>query len=193
MERKYILLATDEYIAECFEKFFKEFDNVTVHRGFFEQLENVDCLVSPANSFGLMDGGMDLAITNYFGDQLQKRVQRYIINEFYGEQPVGTSFVIETKHNKIKYLAHTPTMRVPSIIKGTDNVYRATKATLIAVEKFKEEINSVALPAFGAGAGQVHPVEMAYQMSLAFKHFENPPKSIDWNYARFRDYEINNN
>jgi len=35
----------------------------------------VQCIVSPANAFGLMDGGYDLAITHYFGDQLQKRVQ----------------------------------------------------------------------------------------------------------------------
>lgn len=41
-----------------------------------ESLENflnthtIDCVVSPANSFGLMDGGYDLAITEYFGEQL---------------------------------------------------------------------------------------------------------------------------
>lgn len=191
MKRKYILLATNHYLADCFEKEFRDFDNVEVHRGFFEQLDSIGCLVSPANSFGLMDGGMDQAITNYFGNQLQERVQEYIIKEFYGEQPVGTSFVIETNNDKIKYLAHTPTMRVPKIIKDTDNVYRATKATLIAIEKFDKEINTVALPAFGAGVGLVHPVNVAYQMSLAMKHFENPPKSLDWNFARFRDYEIN--
>lgn len=190
MNRKYILLATNMYIADCFEKAFQEFDNVVIHKGIFEQIENIDCLVSPANSFGLMDGGMDLAITNYFGDQLQKRVQQYIIDEYYGEQPVGTSFVIKTNNEKIKYLAHTPTMRVPKIIKETDNVYRATKSTLIAIEKYHEQINNVAIPAFGAGVGRVHPVDVAYQMTLAFKHFENPPKSIDWNFARFRDYEI---
>lgn len=190
MKRKYILLATNHYLADCFEKAFRDFDNVEVHRGFFEQLDNIDCLVSPANSYGLMDGGMDQAITNYFGNQLQERVQGHIIKEFYGEQPVGTSFLIETNNDKIKYLAHTPTMRVPKIIKDTDNVYRATKATLIAIEKYDKEINTVALPAFGAGVGKVHPVNVAYQMSLAMKHFENPPKSLDWNFESFREYEI---
>lgn len=190
LKRKYILLATNHYQGDCFENSFRDFDNVTVHRGIFEQLTDIDCLVSPANSFGLMDGGMDLAITNYFGNQLQERVQKYIIDEYYGEQPVGTSFVIETNNELIEYLAHTPTMRVPRVIKDTDNVYRATMATLIAIEKYGKEINTVALPAFGAGVGMLHPVDVAYQMSLAFKHFENPPTSIDWNFARFRDYEI---
>ncbi|ECE9311446.1 phage tail protein, partial [Salmonella enterica subsp. enterica serovar Napoli] len=35
-------------------------------------------MVSTANSFGLMDGGVDAAITAYFGPQLQERVQRNI-------------------------------------------------------------------------------------------------------------------
>jgi len=135
-----------------------------------------------------MDGGMDAAITNYFGDQLQKRVQQRIIEEYYGEQPVGTSFIIETNNDKIPYLAHTPTMRVPADIRGTDNVYRATKATLIAAQQ--AGIKSIILPAFGAGVGRVHPQEVARQMSLALKHVKKPPKTIDWNFARFRDYEI---
>lgn len=36
-------------------------------------------MVSAANSFGLMDGGVDGAITMFFGDQLQKRVQKHIV------------------------------------------------------------------------------------------------------------------
>lgn len=49
-----------------------------------------------AETFGLMDGGVDAAITAYFGSQLQERVQQNIIREYLGEQPVGTAFVTET-------------------------------------------------------------------------------------------------
>ena len=63
----------------------------------------VQCVVSPANSFGLMDGGYDWALTEWYGTQLQERVQQYIIEHFYGEQPVGSSFIIETnKDNGFK-------------------------------------------------------------------------------------------
>ncbi|MGB3240982.1 MAG: hypothetical protein WBB29_22045 [Geitlerinemataceae cyanobacterium] len=51
-----------------------------------------DCLVSPANSFGMMDGDMDAAIVRYFGQSLMDRVQRRILDDYLGEQPVGTSF-----------------------------------------------------------------------------------------------------
>lgn len=98
-----ILLATNQYQAECFEHAFLDYPNVNVFYGLFEELDSFDCLVSPGNSFGLMDGGMDAAITKYFGDQLQQRVQKEIINNFYGEQPVGTSFIIETNNNHIPY------------------------------------------------------------------------------------------
>ena len=45
---------------------------------------DVECVVSPANSYGFMDGGYDLAITNYFGEALMEKVQRLIIkNKLY--------------------------------------------------------------------------------------------------------------
>ncbi|MEK5109914.1 macro domain-containing protein [Cytobacillus sp. FSL K6-0129] len=185
-----VLLATDEYQAQCFEHSFALHENVRIHRGIFEQLSDIDCLVSPANSFGLMDGGMDAAITNYFGVQLQEKVQAHILDEFYGEQPVGTSFVIETDNQRIPYLAHTPTMRVPAIIGGTDNVYRAMKATLIAIAQYDADFTTVAIPAFGAGAGRMPAYKVAEQMALALSHFNNPPKAIDWNFARLRANEI---
>ena len=45
-------------------------------------------MVSAANSFGLMDGGVDLAITNFFGVDLMDRVQAHILRDYLGEQPI---------------------------------------------------------------------------------------------------------
>ena len=36
----------------------------------FEDLDEFDCMVSAANSFGLMDGGVDLASIQFFGIEL---------------------------------------------------------------------------------------------------------------------------
>ena len=189
-ELQITIVATDDYIAKVFRMYFLGHGNVNIHRGIFEEL-TADCLVSPANSFGLMDGGMDAAITAYFGDQLQERVQQRIIDEYSGEQPVGTSFIIETNNESIPYLAHTPTMRVPANINGTDNVYLATKATLEEVKR--EGIKSLILPAFGAGAGQVNPQEVARQTAVALNTVKNHAKEIDWEYALFRSRLIRGN
>jgi O-acetyl-ADP-ribose deacetylase (regulator of RNase III) len=55
-----------------------------------------DAVVSPANSFGFMGGGIDLAYRRYFGMDSQSRVQAKIRNDFRGELPVGQATVVAT-------------------------------------------------------------------------------------------------
>ena len=106
---------------------------VRVIRATFEDLEPHDCFVTAGNSFGLMTAGIDAAVVRFFGEPLMQRVQHRIMDEFFGEQPVGTAFVVPTGHPAIPFLAHAPTMRVPGSIEGTDKVYNATWAALLAI------------------------------------------------------------
>src|SRR5690348_1291522 len=112
-ELKLILVAPNPDLCLAFEQYFAGLPNFEVVNGRFQRVAEYDCMVSPANSFGLMDGGIDAAIIDYFGQGLMRRVQDYIIEYYLGEQSVGTSFIIETGNEKHPYLAHTPTMRVP--------------------------------------------------------------------------------
>ncbi|EEF1216697.1 phage tail protein [Salmonella enterica] len=186
---KLILSAPVPAMAAAFEHSFQNTENVEIIPGPFETIPEFDCMVSAANSFGLMDGGVDAAITAYFGPQLQERVQQNIIREYLGEQPVGTAFVIETGNSKHPWLVHAPTMRVPLIIDGTDAVYNATRAALLAIFQHNKsvmeykKIKSVVFPAMGAGCGQVSPDSVARQMKLAWDSFINPPTEINWQYA----------
>ena len=177
-------------LALCFQGF----SQCEIVTGYFEDLPEFDCMVSAANSFGLMDGGIDAAIIAFFGEQLQKRVQKRILEEYLGEQPVGTSFVIETNHPRHPYLAHTPTMRIPMPIGRTDYVYLAMWAMLLAVRKHNREaehkIHTVACPGLGTGIGTMEFSEAARQMSLAYKHFLEPPRHITWQYASDRQARI---
>ena len=54
----------DELCAE-WEKHFHDLPNVEIIQGTFEEVESYDCLVSPANSFGIMDGGIDVLSLNF--------------------------------------------------------------------------------------------------------------------------------
>lgn len=128
-----ILSAPVTEMAEAFKRVFANADNVNIVGKPFETIREFDCMVSAANSFGLMDGGVDAAITTFFGSQLQARVQNHILREYLGEQPVGSAFVIETGHNYHPRLVHAPAMRVPLTIDGTDAVYNATWAALLAI------------------------------------------------------------
>ena len=116
---KIYLLDRKHNMVKCWKKYFVGMDDVeVVFNDFANFMEEyvVECIVSPANSFGLMDGGYDLAITKWFGDGLMRKVQKYIVENFNGEQPVATSFLIDIGYKNIK-LIHTPTMREPEAIK----------------------------------------------------------------------------
>jgi O-acetyl-ADP-ribose deacetylase (regulator of RNase III) len=190
-----ILVDPNPRLCDSFRSAFKPWPEVRVINDYFQNLKEFDCMVSAANSFGLMDGGVDLAIVEFFGQDLQARVQRRILEEFLGEQPVGTSFIIETRHPSHPFLAHTPTMRVPINIEGTDNVYQAMYAMLLGVRRHNQvgagqTIGSVACPGLGTATGHVAPEAAAAQMSLAYAYFRNPPTQLNWDYATDRHNAI---
>jgi O-acetyl-ADP-ribose deacetylase (regulator of RNase III) len=195
---KLILVARDYHLYQAFQKRFDYLPNVEIAHCCFEQLPSYDCLVSPANSFGMMDGGMDAAITKFFGISLMDRVQQRILDDYLGEQSVGTSFIVETGNPTYPWLAHTPTMRVPMKIGGTDIPYIAMWAMLLAVnmhnrvnsETPNKLITTIACPGLGTGIGCVPPDESARQMALAYDHFLYPPQFLNCFVAATRQLQI---
>ena len=180
---KLILVAPDSLLTKAFQQHFNHFPNIEIVNNYFEWLPVFDCLVSPANSFGMMDGGMDAAIIKFFGNSLMDKVQQRILTDYLGEQPVGTSIIVETGNLKHPFLAHTPTMRVPMSIAGTDVPYVAMWAMLLAVRRHNQssqhQINTVACPGLGTGIGRVDYDEAARQMAIAYDNFLYPPKHLN--------------
>lgn len=134
--------------------------------------EKSDALVSPANSFGFMDGGLDYKLSEYFGWGIQETLQEIIKTKHNGELLVGEAEIIETNNEKIPYLISAPTMRVPMEIKDTMNHYLATRATFIAINDFNSpeiKIKSVSLPSMGTGVGKVPFDVAARQMRAAYE------------------------
>lgn len=133
-----------------------------------------DAIVSPANSFGFMDGGFDYALIEHFGSHIQEMIQDQ--RDYWLEQRellVGQASVVETSDSKIPFLVSAPTMRVPCIINMTANVYLAVKAVLIACEQFNS-INTIVFPGMGTGCGQVSPEQFVRQLKAAVEDFETP-------------------
>ena len=159
-----------------------------------DELPPHDCFVTAGNSFGLMTAGIDAAVVARFGEQVMARVQQQIMDEYYGEQPVGTAFVIPTDDADIPWLCHAPSMRVPGSIEGTDKIYCAAWAALLAVMRHNRNssarIESVAMPAFGTGFGGVGYSEAARQMAAAYRHLLEPPHRLDWDFVAERGRAI---
>ena len=177
-----ILCDYNPILCTEWEKNFKNEPKVQIVCGDFKSVPEYDCIVSPANSFGIMDGGFDLALVNYFGNELMKRVQDKIGAEYAGEQPVGTCLIVETGNKKHPYLAHTPTMRIPRIIREYDTVYNAMRAMLLTVRKHSD-IKTVLCTGLGTATGKVPATIAARQMYLAYKSIVQPLERIDWQLA----------
>lgn len=164
------LAAVKDELARAYEKTFAGVDRVEITRDDFASFMNrhpdVDGIVSPANSFGLLTGGFDKAIREYFGMELQKAVREKIQTEWFGEQTVGTSMALDIPGNPGKKLIHTPTMRTPSVILDYQVVYLCMRSALMAA--IEEGTEALLVPAFGGGAGKVPAEVIARNMRSAY-------------------------
>ena len=134
---KIYLLDVNKSVTNCWSKYFvnlRDENEVQIVNQdlatFLKSHPEIDAVVSPANAFGLMDGGYDKAITNYFGKGLMEKVQKAILEDWFGEQPVGTSIVVPIDKDTI--LIHTPSMRVPEPIVDSRIVYQCMRTSLIS-------------------------------------------------------------
>jgi O-acetyl-ADP-ribose deacetylase (regulator of RNase III) len=188
------LVHPDDAMCQAFRERFAGLRGVRVVRGRFEDLEPHDCFVTAGNAFGLMTAGIDAAVVRRFGEPFMHRVQHHIMNHYFGEQPIGTAFVLPTGDPALPFLAHAPTMRVPGTIEGTDKVYCATWAALLAIQAHNQsaeaKIEVAAFPAMGTGFGGVPFGEAARQMAVAYRHYLEPPHRIDWDFVVERQLAI---
>ncbi len=188
------LVNPNHEMCEAFRDRFCDLPNVRVIQGRLEELEPHDCFVTAANAFGIMNAGIDAAVVRFHGEDLMRRIQFRIMNEYLGEQPIGTSIIEPTGNADYPFVAHTPTMRVPSAIDGTDKVYSATWAALLAVYQHnvqsETKIDTLAFPALGAGFGGVPATEVARQMAAAYRHYLRPPHRLDWDTVANRQRAI---
>jgi|VirMetMinimDraft_7_1064189.scaffolds.fasta_scaffold112621_2 O-acetyl-ADP-ribose deacetylase (regulator of RNase III) len=189
----YLLIDKNPRIVDAWREAFLAFDNITILEG---DITRVDCdaIVSPANSFGFMDGGVDYAISVRLGWDLHLQLQKEIQALPEGELLVGRSLVLKTGDAKIPYLISAPTMRVPMSfnIETSVNAYLAMKAVLIAAKK-NPNINSISIPGFCTGVGRMQPIIAAQQMAQAFREIELGEKPFIGNFvdAQKAHFKIN--
>jgi O-acetyl-ADP-ribose deacetylase (regulator of RNase III) len=188
------LVHPEDAMCDAFRRRFDGLPGVRVIHGTFEDLEPHDAFVTAGNAFGIMSAGIDAAVVRYFGESLMHQVQHRIMDDFFGEQPVGTAFVMPTGHPSIPFMVHAPTMPVPGSIAGTDKVYNATWAALLAIHSHNRasdrKVGVAAMPAMGTGFGGMPYDEAARQMAAAYRHYREPPHRLDWDFVVERQRAI---
>ena len=97
------LVDTNTQLVRCWEKAFSQHPEVEIIGGDILDMAHT-AIVSPANSFGFMDGGIDLTYSNFFGLDVQEKVFRAVSLRPEGLLPVGASLLVRTGHQKIPYI-----------------------------------------------------------------------------------------
>jgi O-acetyl-ADP-ribose deacetylase (regulator of RNase III) len=160
------LVDTNAKVAAALREAFRPFPEVSVETTDLLAVAH-NTVVSPANSYGFMDGGIDAAFRSFFGAALENRVRDEIGRRQEGYLPVGASFVVRTGHSRIPYMIVAPTMLSPEHV-NKDNCYRAMRAVLRLAASDEDVGRTIYCPGLGTGVGMVCPDEAAHEMAQAY-------------------------
>ena len=160
-------------LVTSWRRAFADCPRVRARQGSILEAE-ASAIVSPANSFGYMDGGLDLALSMHLGWHVEQRVRQVILEDHDGELPVGCAIVVPTDCAQLPWLISAPTMRVPMDVSRTAHAHLAFRAILRAVRAHNaarpdHPIRSVACPGLGTGEGRMPPDRCAHQMRHAYE------------------------
>lgn len=182
-----VLRDREPYVTEAWRHHFRgarevEIEMTDIFDGFF-----TNAIISPANSYGFMDGGIDAVYAKRW-PELQGDLQAALRLSFSGHIPVGWSRVTMLHDapqlgRDFDMVITCPTMRIPESIVGTSNVYLAFLAALQTIKSWNQQavvdrarrIESVTCPGMGTGVGKMDPDVAAYQMRVAYDHWLKTP------------------
>ena len=191
---RWVLVCRNRELSRAWRAHFATVPEVEIVEGDITTFE-CDAIVSPANSFGFMDGGLDDKLTRRFGLALQERVQAEIARRPLRELLVGEALVVPTGCGQTPWLIVAPTMRVPMRLRQSVSAYLAMKAILCAAISHREAppIQRIAVPGLGTGVGRLDFETCARQMHAAYSEIVmgTPSYPKDFAEAQHRHVDLN--
>lgn len=181
---KVVLADINGDVVEAWRAAFADEPGIEIRKGSILD-QHVDAWVSPTNSRGRMDGGLDAVVKRHLGAGIQLRVQRAIRDRFAGTLPIGSAVCVPSGAVNPKYLISTPTMETSSQnVSETLNVALACAAAFQVIHQQNAaspgSITSVALVGMGAHTGRVPARVCANLMWTGYTLFND---------YRFADYD----
>jgi O-acetyl-ADP-ribose deacetylase (regulator of RNase III) len=172
-----------------------------------------DLVVSPANSYGRLDGAFDHAISLAFSPRkdyhaLTRAAQSVLYDKWRGYAPPGSCTLVEfpedLKQNvrDCGWVAICPTMREPENVNwDREVVYECVWSLLCQLEghnrrNVDNRIDTILMTPLATGIGKVSKERWAAQAVLALKHFvdslEKPEEwsSLQWDTIEKIDDEV---
>lgn len=168
--------------------YFDEFKNIEVINNDFKSFikkNKVECVVLSNNAYGLFDYGQSKEIIDYY-EGIESKIQKFIIDNYNGEQPLGTSFILEA--NEDTFIIHTPIIRVKEEIIDERIVYQCMRTTLLLAKR--NRVQSIVIPMFGCDITTIEPQKVSRMMRQAYDQIENKTNEITWDYANKIKFDI---
>jgi O-acetyl-ADP-ribose deacetylase (regulator of RNase III) len=162
---KLTLVDIDPRVVDAMTRAFSGHPEVAVVQGDLVALAE-NTVVSPANSYGFMDGGIDEAYAAAIPD-VERVVRNAIARRPEGHLPVGAAVLVAVSHARIEYVIAAPTMLMPERVES-DNAYRAMRAMLRVAAAAPTQVRSVYCPSLCTGVGAVPPPMAAAAMAEAY-------------------------
>lgn len=175
------------------KKVFKETPNIVFSS---QQVQTIPldnkAFLSPANSLGFMDGGIDYVYSRkmFVGveDRVRENIARLGFKTMLGRHylPVGSSIVVSPRKSTLLVVA--PTMFLPHDVSKTRNAYHAFMSSLCVLEKYAAWsgfVPTLVCPALCCGYGNMNVSTSASQIYEAYKDFVDGkrPEQIHFHYS----------
>ncbi|ASO17786.1 RNase III inhibitor [Actinoalloteichus hoggarensis] len=171
-----VLCAVEPRLADAWHGIAATRPGISVHAGSVLDVR-ADAVVSPANSYGWMRGGVDALYARAF-PMAEENVRSAVLAYHGGELPVGEALLVPTGAGSPRWLVSAPTMREPGEQLAADTVhpYLAARAilrlwaegTLEQGTPVRRAVRTIAMPGLGTGVGGVDPATCARQVAAAW-------------------------
>jgi O-acetyl-ADP-ribose deacetylase (regulator of RNase III) len=164
------LVDSNPAVVDAWRHCFAEFPEVHIERGNILDVA-AGAVLSPANSFGFMDGGIDRAYAAFFGPTLTAAVRNAVLAQPEGHLPIGAAVAIPTGNPRISYLVVAPTMVSPEHA-APAVAYRAFRAALKLMARSPDLGNTLFAPGLATGVGLADPAAVASEMAEAYRDWK---------------------
>lgn len=153
-------------------------------------------LVSPANSYGIMDGGIDKDYLEYFGIPISLRIEDYIENFHAGKLEIGDSQIVPTRDEIYPYIVFAPTIERPGELASSESVYSASKAIFqdILIHNYRlndvsssnlASIKTILMPGLGTGFGNLDARSSAFAVKQGYEYVNDNFRNIIYDVSKW--------
>jgi O-acetyl-ADP-ribose deacetylase (regulator of RNase III) len=179
-----VFISLNKVWTDELRKLLEAQESITIIHGNVKDLPRTNTtFVSPANSLGFMDGGIDYVYSRVMFSGVENAVQQKIAE--IGKKtalgrpylPIGQAIAVPTS-TPTAHLIAAPTMFLPHDVSKTQNAYASTLAALALHAKYAPETTLV-LTSHCCGYGKMDEAESAKQMIQALHDFRNNRTPVD--------------